>query len=411
VAPDNREDCILAGDVRLTASDNAEYSMDLRDPQNNGTERKARICMATWRGFSKAAFRCGLYEAQDVLMEIDDVDLISLEPGRMFRFKERWQRRLLWRDVTRKLIYVNPGLHPFRLEREYDLFVVVCQSWADLLYLNAVKGWKDHCRISVCYIDELWAREIPNNRYWMHRLMEFDHVILGLRGSVAAVEKKIGRACHYVPGGVDAIRFSPYPEPPERVIDVYSIGRRWEGVHQRFLQLAAERKIFYMYDTFYGASAADVEVSSHRQHREFLANAAKRSRFFQVGPAKMDSLRQTGGQIEIGYRFFEGAAAGAVLIGQVARCESFERLFNWPDAVIEIQPDGSDVLDVLSALAAEPERLEAMSRRNAAEALLRYDWVYRWRHILEIAGVKPTMAMEARETRLSELAEMARAST
>jgi spore maturation protein CgeB len=382
--------------------------MDLRDPRISGTERNARICMATWRGFNKAAFRCGLYEAEDVLMDVDDVDLISLEPGRMFRFKENWQRRLLWRDVTKKLIYVNPGLRPFRLEREYDLFVAVCQGWADLLYLNAVKGWKDQCRISVCYIDELWALEIPNYRYWLHRLREFDHVILGLAGSVAPVEKEIGRSCHYVPGGVDALRFSPYPEPPERVIDVYSIGRRWEGVHQRLLQLASEGKIFYLYDTFGGANVADFEVSSHRQHREFLANVAKRSRFFQVGPAKMDSLRQTGGQIEIGYRFFEGAAAGAVMIGQAPRGESFNRLFNWPDAVIEIQPDGSDVLDVLSRLAAEPERLEAISRRNAAEALLRHDWVYRWRQILEIAGLKPTAAMEARESRLLDLAEMAR---
>jgi hypothetical protein len=48
-----------------------------------------------------------------------------------------------------------------------------------------------------------------------------------------------------------------------------------------------------------------------------------------------------------------------------------------------------------------------MSRRNAAEALLRHDWVYRWKQILEIAGLKPTMAMEARERRLLELAEMA----
>ena len=98
------------------------------------------------------------------------------------------------------------------------------------------------------------------------------------------------------------------------------------------------------------------------------------------------------------------------MIGQAARCESFDRFFNWTDAVIEIQPDGSDVLDVLSRLATEPERLEAMSRRNAAEALLRHDWVYRWKQILEIVGLKPTMAMGARESRLLELAEMAGAS-
>ena len=38
-----------------------------------------RICMPTWRNFTRRAFQCGLYEAQDVLVEIDDVDLIYLD--------------------------------------------------------------------------------------------------------------------------------------------------------------------------------------------------------------------------------------------------------------------------------------------------------------------------------------------
>jgi hypothetical protein len=35
--------------------------------------------MPTWRNFKKNAYRCGLYEAQDVLVEIDNVDLIYLD--------------------------------------------------------------------------------------------------------------------------------------------------------------------------------------------------------------------------------------------------------------------------------------------------------------------------------------------
>jgi hypothetical protein len=97
-----------------------------------------------------------------------------------------------------------------------------------------------------------------------------------------------------------------------------------------------------------------------------------------------------------------------VLVGQAPDCEAFRRHFDWPHAVIEIQPDGSDVAEVISRLSAEPERLREISCRNAEESLRRHDWVYRWKEILSIAGRKPTPAMEAREKQLAELAELAR---
>src|SRR5262245_10492505 len=95
--------------------------------------RAPRICMPSTRGFTRRAFQCGLYEAQDVLHEIDDVDIVPLQAGKRFTFQQSWQRRLLYRDFTRRLIYKNPGLHPVRLTREYDLFLVVCQNYWDLL--------------------------------------------------------------------------------------------------------------------------------------------------------------------------------------------------------------------------------------------------------------------------------------
>lgn len=75
--------------------------------------------------------------------------------------------------------------------------------------------------------------------------------------------------------------------------------------------------------------------------------------------------------------------------------------------LVEIQPDGSDVAHVLSSLATQPERLLEISRRNAVEALLRHDWVYRWKTILKIVGLEPTPALEIRENRLKQMAEQA----
>ncbi len=96
--------------------------------------------MPTARAFNRRAYQCSLYEAQDVLCEIDDVDLLRLEPGHGFRFRESWHRRLTYRDVSNTLVYLNPGLKPVRLTQDYDLFVAVCQNHWDLLYMNAVDG-------------------------------------------------------------------------------------------------------------------------------------------------------------------------------------------------------------------------------------------------------------------------------
>jgi len=366
--------------------------------------RPPRICLPTGRNFKKKAFQCGHYEAQDVLCEADDVDLIHLEPVRGYEFRERWQRRLLYRDVTKRLISCNPGLGKVRLNRDYDLFLALCQIHHDLLNVNAIEGWKDHCRTSVCWIDEMWAALIPRYKYWIHWLNQFDHVFVGCRGTVDALSNAIERPCHWLPGGVDTLRFTPYPDPPARVVDVYSIGRRWEDIHKTLLQAAERREVFYIYDTF---QASLTDVYDHQQHRDYFANVAKRSRYFMVAPGKIDAADETRGQIEVGFRYYEGAAAGTVMIGQAPNCASFGELFPWPDAVIQIRPDGSDVMEILAGLASEPERVAEISRRNAAESLLRHDWIYRWKEIFRVAGIAPSPGMMARERRLKELADLA----
>jgi hypothetical protein len=96
------------------------------------------------------------------------------------------------------------------------------------------------------------------------------------------------------------------------------------------------------------------------------------------------------------------------MIGQAPDCKLFRQLFDWRDAVIAMDRNSSHVADVLAELAGQPERLCEISRRNAAEALLRHDWSYRWKQILAIAGLKPTPQLELREKRLKELADVAR---
>jgi len=360
--------------------------------------------MPTWRNFTKNVYRSGLYEAQDVLVEIDDVDLIRLDVTWGAWVNEYWLRTPLYHDVSSKLIFANPGLRRVQLSKDYDVFIAVCATFWDLPYINAIERWRDHCKIGVCWIDELWVSNIPDYKYWLPALGQFDYVFVGYRGTVSALSHAANRTCFWLPGGVDALRFSPFSHPAARVVDVYSIGRRYEGIHHEMLKAAERGEMFYLHDTFVGGGL--IEVYDYRQHRELFANTAKRSRCFVVATAKMDQVDYTQGQVEVGYRYYEGAAAGTVMIGEAPDCDAYRELFGWPEAVIPIQPDGSDTMAVLSELGSNPERRAAISRRNTKEALLRHDWIHRWNEMFRIAGIEPSPRKAAREQRLKELADL-----
>jgi len=370
--------------------------------------RKPRICMPSGRRFKKKTFLCGHYEAQDVLQEVDDLDLICLEAGAHYEFREQWQRRLLFHDFSGRLIYQNPGLKKVRLTQEYDLFLARCQYSHDFVHINAIEGWKDQCKVSVCWLDEFWAAEIVQYEHLIHALRKFDHVFVACQGTVESLTKAIGKPCRWLAGAVDTLRFCPYPNPPQRVVDVYSIGRRREGIHRELSRAGEKGSLFYLHDTF-GGSLSD--VYDYREHRNVFSSVAKRSKYFLVAPGKLSVQDETCGQEEIGHRYYEGAAAGAVMIGQAPKSDSFVKMFPWSDAVIDVQPDGSDVLDVLAKLQAAPEQVHAISQKNVGEALLRHDWAYRWKEILQVAGLEPMPEMTARERRLREVAESVLATT
>ena len=76
-----------------------------------------------------------------------------------------------------------------------------------------------------------------------------------------------------------------------------------------------------------------------------------------VAPGKVNVPEETQGQIEVGYRYYEGSAAGTVMLGQAPDCRPFRELFDWPEAVISVRADGSDVADVLGGLVGQEDRL------------------------------------------------------
>ncbi len=318
----------------------------------------------------------------------------------------RTLRRLLaktWRRLAVKLdgrlpltgLRQPPGLAP-----KYELLFVSTQTSADLYNFNPWLMWRSRARVSMCYVEELYVADISGLGSLMGVLGQFDHVLVGVRDTVGPLSEATGRPCHYLAPSTDTLVSSPYPEAPKRVIDFYAMGSsRRPEIHSALLRMQAERNWYYAYDTMGNAN-----VSSHSEHRRRLADMIKRTRFFVVTAARWYDEERTRGQQELGLRYFEGAAGGAVLVGDVPRNAAFDDYFGWTDSVISLPHDSDRAAEIIADLDADPNRLERASKTNVVNSLRRHDHVHRWRQILSIAGLAETDAMVKRGRELEELA-------
>lgn len=345
--------------------------------------------------YEPTVWRASFLEFENILRQIDSVDVVAPHPRPWYRNGKRLALRLGERFKTP----LNPGVAPVEIDRDYDVFFTVCEKASELLHVNAVKGWRKRCKTSFCLLTEFWVKEIEEHKSCIEVMSQFDHVLF-MFNTNEPFRKFLRGTGRYMPAGIDALRFCPYPNPPRRSIDVLSIGRRSEKTHRALMRLADEDGLFYLHDTIEGLRAYDID-----QHRRMMAEKLKRTRYFLVNPGKINKPQETGGQVEFGYRYFEGAAPGAIMIGEIPRNKEFEKIFHWPDAVIEMPFDSEDVGDIIRVLDRQPERQEEIRRTNITQVLQHHDWAYRWQDVLNIAGMEPLPGLSSRLAELHRRAE------
>jgi hypothetical protein len=360
----------------------------------------ARVLLFSQRARAPLISRCFSYEMEDSIAALDAVDLVA--PGYCHALGE-----LVYRTVnklgrgTPLLRGLNPAVKRTAVQGRYPLFFAVFQFATDLPTLNALKGWRERCDQAVCLIEELWAQDLGRFASQLAILRRFDRVLTNCRSTVEPLSEAIGRPVHYIAPGIDALRFFPGDPPPERCIHIYNLGRRHPVTHAALLEYSRARGRFYLYDTLQG----NLPVQDPVQHRELLAEKLRRTAFFIANKAKVNEGGERGSQEEVGFRFFEGAAAGTVMIGDPPDVASFHENFDWPDAVVHLPYGSGEVAGLLDALTEDPERLRRIRRVNVRNSLERHDWSRRWGQILEWTGLPPMAALAERQARLRRLAE------
>ncbi len=377
----------------------------LRKKSNFNPDPSSRILMLSQRQLKNSLSDCGLYEFEDVICDIDAVDMFT--PANAYENSKeiyKWVKRFT--RSSQFANFVRPDPNPLLLDREYELFYVILRQPHDVFSISSLKDWRKKSQKAVCHLIEIWDNHIEGYKPLLEFLKDFDHIFLGVASNIEKVAQITGRPCSYLPASVDAVKFCPYPFSPTRSIDVTNIGRRSTVTHQALVELAHQGKIHYLYDTVNNA-----KVPQPHEHRILLANQLKRSRYFIANRPMADRPDIRGNQAEIGYRFFEGAAAGTVMMGDYPDTQMFNRYFDWQDAVIRIPFDVPKIADIIADLDAQPERLARIRRDNVVNSLLRHDWVYRWKQILEAVNLPITEEIFAREAYLQELAKMAQESS
>ena len=338
--------------------------------------------------YDQDVWRCPFREFERIIQEVDSVDVIA--PTALPSYSRRKSIAMRLGEIVP--IPLNPGIPEIRIEKEYDLFITVCEKVSELLHVKAIKNLREKCKKTICWIPEFYFKDIPVYKSCIEVLKEFDYVIFMFVANepFKAILRNQNR---YFPAGIDTLNFCPYPGLPERSIDVLSIGRRAQPTHQALLRMAREEGKFYVYDTINALNAYNLE-----EHRSMMANFAQRSRYFIVSPGKFDRPEETGGVSEFGYRYFEAGAAGTLMIGmRPFNNVEFDKIFTWSDAVTEVPFASDEIISVIREFDKEPERQETVRLRNITECLLKHDWAYRWDSILNWVGMQPLPALEERK--------------
>lgn len=378
-------------------------------------EEAPRVLVASMREIATLVAYCNLYEFEDTILNLLEADVVKFDDynqidryRKMYKtFKYLTKSESAAKGLIKSVInksYLKP------LERQYDLFFASFNNPYELFMLFSLDGWREKCKKTICYIVEFWEDDIPKCQHLIDLLKDFDHIFLGGKQSVKSIGEITGRPCTFLPFSVDTLKFCPYPLNPLRNIDICNLGRRSPVTHQELVKFSEERQFFYYYDTTTILKVINSEkqgtfhVKNAREHRLLLANLLKRSRYFIANRARANEPTITKGKDELSSRFFEGAAAGTIMLGDPPLTAEFNQCFDWPDAVISIPFDAPDIAAIIADLDTQADRIRCIRNNNVAYSLLRHDSVHRLEEIFKEVGIEPTNAMKRRKSYLKDIA-------
>ena len=218
-------------------------------------------------------------------------------------------------------------------------------------------------------------RALFSGPQWNVRVTSFDDAI-------PMLEAGTGGVWHHADQAVSLQYFEPAAFE-QKVIHFSSYGRRDPTVHEALLRFCAARGLYYDYTTHGRGHPAAGPIELLKQFAWHLCHS-----LFTVGwPVEVTHPQRAGSLSPITCRWFEAAAAGAVVIGQAPANPRFKQLFG-EDFVTPIAPTQS-VDQIVGRLEQVWEKRAELSARALARRERmgwQLDWSERVRAMLKLVG-------------------------
>ena len=242
--------------------------------------------------------------------------------------------------------------------------------------LDLFRDWSGPCRHIVYLFDTL-----PSQMETIRRLFsgkEWDVCVTSFNDAVPLLERGTGRRWQQADQAVTLDYFPTVPVA-EKVIHFSSYGRRHPRVHEAVLRFCAANKLYYDFTTHNRVGATAEPLTLFRQFAWHLSH----SLFTFCWPVEVTNPQRAGALSPITCRWFEAAAAGAVMLGQAPANPHFQSFFG-ENAVTPMNPE-ADIDTILRQLEEIWRQRATLSARAAALRQTlgdRLDWADRVRRML-----------------------------
>jgi len=267
--------------------------------------------------------------------------------------------------------------------KRYDLGLFVIFQPSEIVSLRYVQRLREACDRVAIYIFDSWtSRSGALLRY--RRLWELcDHVFISFPRTLTTYRRMLDCPVTYLPQAIEPTTF--HAGRTERPIQVLSIGRRLESVHQTLLALSARDDLWYHYSEFRAPQAINLAES------QILLGRLCQSAQIQVcWPVEVThAVEARSGYLPIDgspitARWFEAAASGSVVVGARPTDGEFDALFPYPGFVREIKPSSPPEVEEVVRASLHNNDADMRERRALAEYVRReHSWESRCRTILE----------------------------
>jgi hypothetical protein len=244
-------------------------------------------------------------------------------------------------------------------------------------HLDLFKDWSRHARHVVYLFDTLphqmkLIRRLFSGREWDVRVTSFDD-------AVPLLERETGRPWHHADQAV-SLDYFPLVPPEERVIHFSSYGRHHPRVHEATLRFCKGNGLYYDFTTHDRSGPTADPLTLFRQFALHLSHSF--STF--CWPVEVTNPARAGDLSPITCRWFEAAAAGAVVLGQPPKNPHFRQFFG-DDSVTQINPEAevSAIVNQLEQIWRQRAELSARSAALRQKLGPQLDWSDRVKRMLK----------------------------